>query len=77
MGQENRTVVGTVTAWQPGSGPVMFRAERALADWSLAGSKMRSGLALLSKRRTLAPRLTAEAGRRFQPVPEVRLRPRR
>jgi hypothetical protein len=77
MGQENRTVIGTVTAWQPGSGPVMFRAERALADWSLAGSKMRSGLALLSKRRTLAPRLTAEAGRRFQPVPEVRLPPRR
>jgi hypothetical protein len=77
MGQQNRTVVGTVEPWEPGAGPVSLRAERGLADWSLAGNKARSALSLLSKRRLLAPRLQAEADRRFQPVPEVRFPPSR
>ncbi|HEY5025515.1 MAG TPA: pyridoxamine 5'-phosphate oxidase family protein [Acidimicrobiales bacterium] len=69
-GQENRTVVGTV---EPTGNAVHFRAERALADWSLAGGRPRMALAFLSKGRRLAPRLASEARRRFQAVPTVRL----
>jgi len=71
-GQENRTMVGTVEPLAE-VGEVRFCAERALADWSLAGGRPRSALAFLAKRRRLAPRLQAEAQRRFQPVPVVRL----
>jgi hypothetical protein len=71
-GQENRTIMGSA---EPGSetGVVSFRAERALADWSITGGRPRSAVGFLAKGRRLGPRLRAEAQRRFQPVPEVRL----
>lgn len=69
-GQENRTIVGTVT--EAGDATVRFRAERALADWSIAGGKALVALRFLATGRRLAPRLKAESRRRFQAVPEVR-----
>jgi len=73
-GQENRTIVGEVHgSLAAEGGQVRFRAERALADWSLAGGRSRVALGFMSKRRRLAPRLRAEAQRRFQPVPTVHL----
>jgi hypothetical protein len=75
-GQENRTIVGQVEhAVAPGGSavPVRFRAERALADWSISGGRPRTAIAFLNKGRRLAPRLRAEAQRRFQPVPTVHL----
>lgn len=71
-GQENRTIIGTVEGAE-GGGEVRFHAERALADWSLAGSRPRIALSFLTRGRRLAPRLAAEAQRRFQAVPTVRL----
>jgi hypothetical protein len=72
-GQENRTIIGTVEESVPGGGEVRFRAERALADWSLAGGRPRVALSFLTRGRRLAPRLAMEAQRRFQAVPTVRL----
>ncbi len=72
-GQENRTIIGTVEESVEGGGEVRFRAERALADWSLAGGRPRVALSFLTKGRRLAPRLAMEAQRRFQAVPTVRL----
>ena len=69
-GQENRTLVGSIT---PRDGAVRFRVERALADWSLAGNTLRMGMGFLAKGRVLRRRLASEAARRSQPVPEVRL----
>ncbi len=69
-GQENRTIIGTV---EPSGATVRFRAERALADWSLAGGRPRIAVSFLTKGRRLAPRLASEAQRRFQAVPTVRL----
>jgi hypothetical protein len=70
--QENRTIVGAIPHPVPaGGGLVKFHAERALADWSLAGGRPRMALGFLAKGRRLAPRLRAEAQRRFQPVPTV------
>ncbi len=69
-GQENRTIVGTV---EPSGDAVLLRAERALADWSLAGGRPRMALSFLTKGRRLAPRLAPEAQRRLQAVPTVRL----
>ena len=74
-GQENRTIVGDISGVGE-AGTVRFHAERALADWSLAGGRSRAGLSMLAKRRRLGPRLAAEARRRFQPVPVVNLPPR-
>ncbi|HVA02991.1 MAG TPA: hypothetical protein VMU64_04510 [Acidimicrobiales bacterium] len=71
-GQENRTIIGTVQS-SADSGEVRFRAERALADWSLAGGRPRMALSFLTKGRHLAPRLATESQRRCQPVPSVRL----
>ncbi|HUY23541.1 MAG TPA: pyridoxamine 5'-phosphate oxidase family protein [Acidimicrobiales bacterium] len=76
-GQENRTFIGTVDADGVRGAAVRFRAERALADWSLAGGRARTAIGFLTKGRRLSPRLAAEAQRRFQPVPEVRLPGRR
>ena len=59
-GQENRTIIGTVQS-SPDSGEVRFHAERALADWSLAGGRPRMALSFLTKGRRLAPRLATEA----------------
>jgi hypothetical protein len=72
-GQENRTIIGTVQDASVAGGVVGFRAQRALADWSLVGARPRVALSFLNKGRRLAPRLAAEAQRRFQPVPTVRL----
>ncbi len=72
-GQENRTIIGTVAGPARPGEAVLFRAERALADWSLAGSRPRMALSFLTTGRRLAPRLATEAQRRFQPVPRVRL----
>jgi hypothetical protein len=75
-GQENRTIVGEVdqpVAPRGTSLQVRLRAERALADWSITGGRPRTALAFLNKGRRLAPRLRAEAQRRFQPVPTVHL----
>jgi hypothetical protein len=46
--------------------------ERALADWSLAGSRASTAIAFLAAGRSLKPRLKAEAARRGQRVPKVR-----
>lgn len=69
-GQENRALVGTV---EPEDAVVRFRAERALADWSLAGNTASVAVAFLSKGRVLRRRLKQEAARRSQPVPKVRI----
>ena len=71
-GQENRTIIGTVSPLTPGGGEVRFHPERALADWSAAGSKPRAAMHFLLTGRRLRPRLAQEAQRRFQPVPTVR-----
>jgi hypothetical protein len=68
-GQENRSFVGTATRRDGG---VELHVERALADWSLGGGKARVATGFLGAGRRLAPRLRAEAKRRFQPVPKVR-----
>lgn len=68
-GQENHSVVGTVV---PGDAGLVFHVERALADWSLAGSKAGVALGFLAKGRILRRRLRSEADRRGQPVPKVR-----
>ena len=74
-GQENRTVIGSVERAGGGDAGrvVFFRAERALADWSLAGGRPRIALSFLATGRRLAPRLAMEAQRRFQAVPTVHL----
>jgi len=76
-GQENRTIIGTVEPPGDAGGAIRFRAERALADWSLPGGRVRIALGFLARGRRLGPRLAKEAQRRFQPVPTVRLPPGR
>jgi len=68
-GQENHSFVGTLV---PGDGGLVFRVERALPDWSLAGNKARTAMGFLAKGRILRRRLAGEAARRGQPVPKVR-----
>lgn len=70
--QDNAVFVGTAAALD--SGHVLVEVERALGDFSLPGGRIRRLLALVRARRQLRPRLFAEAGRRGQPVPTVRLR---
>lgn len=69
-GQENKVFVGTVTA---DGDSAVFTVERPLADWSLSGSRLAVGWSFLAAGRKLNTRLVAEAARRGQPVPEVRL----
>jgi len=69
-GQENHTLVGT---FAQGEGGPRLRVERALADWSITGNRLRKGVGFLSKGRTLRPRLKAEAARRGQAVPRVNI----
>ncbi len=69
-GQENRTLIGRLNRGPQGS---TFRIERALGDWSSPGNKLQVAMAFLGKAPKLAPRLKAEAARRGQPVPRVRL----
>lgn len=68
-GQENHTLIGR---FEQTDGSPRFVVERALADWSLAGNRARSAMSFLAARRSLGPRLAAEAARRGQPVPKVR-----
>jgi hypothetical protein len=69
-GQENRTFVGH---YSPDAQGGLFRIERALGDWSSPGNRLQVGKAFLWKAPKLAPRLKAEAARRGQPVPRVRV----
>ncbi|MGW2222752.1 hypothetical protein ACWCSD_47815 [Nonomuraea sp. NPDC001684] len=70
--QENVVLVGRAT----GAGDrLSVRVERALNDWSLAGSRRERSRSFLGQGRLLRKRLEAEAARRGQPVPRVR-RPR-
>lgn len=68
--QENHTLVGSLH--QGPAGP-RLHVERALADWSLAGSRLKIAAGFIRKGRALSPRLSAEAARRGQPVPDVNL----
>lgn len=68
--QENHTLIGT---FAQGDGGPCLHVERALADWSLTGNRFQRSVGFLLKGRRLAPRLKAEAARRGQPVPAVRL----
>ena len=73
-GQENRTFMGRIAReveTTEGETAIRVIVDRALADWSVAGNRARSGVDFLRKGRRLAPRLRAEATRRFQPVPRV------
>ncbi len=67
--QENVVLVGTAEVTEDGR--VRVRVERALTDWSLAGSKMGRTLGFLAHGRALRPRLEREAARRGQPVPKI------
>jgi hypothetical protein len=69
-GQENHTMVGTIA---PDGDAVRFQVDRALGDWSLTGNTVRMAIGFLGKGRVLRRRLAAEAARRSQPVPGVRL----
>jgi len=68
--QENHTLIGHLV--DAGNGP-RLRVERALADWSLVGSRAQIALGFMAKGRRLRPRLKAEAARRGQQVPRVNL----
>jgi hypothetical protein len=68
--QENHTLIGSLALGEDGP---RLRVERALADWSLTGSRAQIAIGFMRKGRTLSPRLKGEAARRGQPVPEVRL----
>lgn len=69
-GQQNLVFVGQVQ--QEATGYV-FKVERQLGDWSLAGSRLRATWDFFRNGRKLAPRLAVEAERRGQPVPKIRL----
>ena len=69
-GQENATFVGEI---EPDGDGARFRVERCLADWSLAGSRLQASWSFLSAGRRLRRTVVAEAARRGQRVPEVRL----
>ncbi|MFI7027327.1 hypothetical protein ACIBK1_01305 [Microbispora rosea] len=68
-GQENVVLVGEAT---PLSDGVHVRVERALADFSLSGSRAGQVRKMVRTARALAPRLEREAARRGQPVPVLR-----
>lgn len=69
-GQQNMVFVGQV---QPAATGCVFTVERQLGDWSLAGSRLQITWDFFRNGRKLAPRLAAEAARRGQPVPQIRL----
>jgi hypothetical protein len=69
-GQQNMVFIGEVRQAATG---YIFVVERQLGDFSLAGSKLQATWDFLKNGRTLAPRLAAEAQRRGQAVPTVRL----
>ena len=67
---QNLVFVGRV---QPEATDCVFVVERQLGDWSLAGLRLQTTWDFFRNGRKLAPRLAAEAARRGQPVPKVRL----
>ncbi|MCW5849221.1 MAG: hemerythrin [Anaerolineae bacterium] len=69
-GQEHRLFVGQVTTNDQG---VRFVGERQVADWSLGNNALTRMWSFMGTQGKLKPRLAAEASRRGQPVPEVRL----
>jgi hypothetical protein len=70
--QQNRVFVGEVSEAEDGS--VLFGVERMLGNWNLPANKLAAAFDLMfRKRRRLRPRLEAEATRRGQAVPKVRL----
>ncbi len=69
-GQENRVFVGQVTRDAQG---VRFVVERQVADWSLGGNALSRMWSMMGKQGKLKPRLEAEAARRGQAVPAIRL----
>jgi hypothetical protein len=71
-GQENVVLVGRATG-PDRDGRVRVQVERALTDWSITGNRLTRTLSFLGNGRALRPRLVAEAERRGQPVPVVRL----
>ena len=68
--QENHTLVGELV---PGADGPRLHVERALASWSITGSRARIAIDFMKTGRRLRPRLKAEAARRGQPVPKVNL----
>ena len=66
-GQENIGLAGH--ARTDGGGVVHVTVDRALADWGVAKSAVRSGLAMWRAGRALRPRLTSEAARRGVSLP--------
>lgn len=71
LGQENKSFLGHATIRQERE--VHFVVERLLPDWSYPGWRVPAALAFLRSGRHLAPKLKAEAVRRGQAVPIVRL----
>lgn len=69
-GQENHMLCGQL---QSQGSELVLQVERAVADWSLSGSRLRMAVGFLASGRSLRPRLRREAARREQPVPTVRL----
>jgi hypothetical protein len=68
--QENHTLVGGLVLGPDGP---RLRVERALANWSIAGSRARIAIDFMKTGLRLRPRLKGEAARRGQPVPRVNL----
>jgi hypothetical protein len=69
--QENVVMVGEVTVH---GATADVTVQRALNDWSLAGSRWQRMRAFTGPGRTLRRRVVEEAARRGQPVPTVRPR---
>ncbi|MET0663119.1 MAG: hypothetical protein ABWZ42_08305, partial [Ilumatobacteraceae bacterium] len=65
-GQEN---IGLAGRARTTDGVVHVTVDRALADWGVATSAVRSGLAMWRAGRALRPRLTSEAARRGVGLP--------
>jgi len=66
--QENVVLVGEAVA---AGDRLDVRVDRALNDWSLAGSKHQRTRSFLRPGRTLRKRVATEAARRGQPVPKI------
>lgn len=67
--QENVVLVGAASA---AGDRVSVQVERALTDWSLAGTRRERRRSFLGRGKVLRKRLADEAARRGQPVPRVR-----
>lgn len=68
--QENHTLVGELELGPEGP---LLHVKRALANWSITGSRGRITIDFLKNGSRLRPRLKAEVARRGQPVPRVNL----